>query len=89
MTGATLTRARACGYDRAMVSEQSKKFGAMLRREIEEEILGDGPLTWSVEFTRGVARMSRRRAVKEAWKRREATLRPELREVATIKAPPR
>lgn len=72
-----------------MVSEASKKFGAMLRREIEEEILGDGPLTWSVELTRGVAKMSKRRAVKEAWKRREAALRPEEHLVAVLTVPPR
>ncbi len=58
-------------------------------REIEDEILSDVPLTCSRDLAEGIARSSKRRAVREAWQRRIAGERPELHEVAILTVPPR
>jgi hypothetical protein len=58
-------------------------------REIEDEILSDGPIACSRDLAEGIARSSNRRAVREAWQRRVAGERTELHEVAILTAPPR
>ena len=53
-------------------------------REIEDSILRGGELGCTRELAEGIARSSKRRAVREAWQRRIAGERPELHEVAAL-----
>lgn len=58
-------------------------------REIEDAILAGGDLGCTRDLAEGIARSSKRRAVREAWQRRIAGERPELHEVAILTVPPR